>query len=259
MLEQGFDGFDFEESEEAYWYCQCDKCRATFWKGASTPEETLHNANTWLLKILYDEIRSLSPDCIIGLRAWRQPPLVRSDELIARMVASIPDDVVLFWAPGQYVPDAEFEKWVEAFGRERIWARDTEAVGFASCFGRLIRPFKWNGLRCEEEPITQYVEEDIRQHLGSVRMRVKGINGYQFEWYGFFMAFFAHAYYGWGGLREAEDFGFRAGTGWAGAGFPALGSVVTNAFPVASALNFPVIAASAIRAFLCINGSSSLI
>lgn len=206
VLEQGFDGFDFEESEEAYWYCQCDKCRDTFWKGASTPEETLHNANTWLLKILYEEIRRLSPDCVIGLRAWRQPPLARSDELIASMVASIPGDVVLFWAPGQYVDDREFEKWIGAFGRERIWGRDTEAIGFASCFGRLVRPFKWNGLRCDEEPITQYVEEDIRQHRGSARLGAKGINGYQFEWYGFFMAFFAHAYYGWGGDREPEDF-----------------------------------------------------
>ena len=37
-----------------------------------------------------------------------------------------------------------------------------------------------------------------------------GINGYQFEWYGFFMAFFAHAYYSWGGDREPEDFVLQA-------------------------------------------------
>ena len=53
IVEQGFDGIDFEESEEAYWYCGCEKCQKTFWNGAKTPEETLHAANTYLLKILY--------------------------------------------------------------------------------------------------------------------------------------------------------------------------------------------------------------
>lgn len=206
IIDQGFDGFDFEESEEAFWYCNCERCKETFWKGAATAEETLHAANTYLLKILYDEIRSVSPDCTIGIRAWRQPPLIRSDELIEQMVASIPEDIVLFWAPGQYVPEDEFEKWVKAFGKERIYARDTEAMGFAAGWGRLVRLFKWNGLRCEEESITQFIEEDIRQHRGSVQQRVKGINGYQFEWYGFFMAFFAHAYFGWGGSLDDEAF-----------------------------------------------------
>lgn len=206
IVEQGFDGIDFEESEEAFWYCECSKCRETFWKGANTPEETLHEANTWLLNLLYKELKSLKPDITIGIRAWRQPPLVRSEELIQEMADSIPEDVVLFWAPGQYVDDREFEKWLNIFGKDRIRGRDTEAIGFAAGLGRLIRPFRFNGLRCEEETITQYVEEDIRQHLGSVKMGAAGINGYQFEWYGFFMAFFAHAYYGWGGERDAEDF-----------------------------------------------------
>jgi hypothetical protein len=206
IIGESFDGVIFEESEEAFWYCECERCRATFWKGVSTPEETLHAANTMLLKILYEELKSLKPDIVIGIRAWRQPPLVRSDELIRSMVESIPEDVKLFWAPGQYVEDSEFDKWIAAFGKERIRARDTEAIGFAAGLGRLVRPFKFNGLRCEEEAITQYVEEDIRQHIGSAQRQVAGINGYQFEWYGFFMAFFAHAYYGWGGELSAEEF-----------------------------------------------------
>lgn len=206
VVEQGFDGVDFEESEEAFWYCNCDQCKQTFWKNAKTPEEALHHANTYLLEILYAELKRLKPDIVIGLRAWRQPPLVRDEKLIQSMVDSVPDDVVLFWAPGQYVDDAEFDKWIAAFGRNRIRARDTEAIGFAAGLGRLVRPFRFNGLRAEEESITQYVEEDIRQHRGSAERHVAGINGYQFEWYGFFMAFFAHAYYGWGGEKEPEEF-----------------------------------------------------
>ena len=206
VVDQGFDGIDFEESEEAYWYCNCEGCKAKFWKGNSTAEETLHAANTWLLDILYKELKRLKPDIVIGIRGWRQPPLVRSEQLLQSMKDSIPEDVVLFWAPGQYVADEEFDKWIRYFGKERIRARDTEAIGFAACFGRLIHPFRWNGLRAEEEPITQFIEEDIRQHRGSVKRQVAGINGYLFEWYGFFMAFFAHAWYGWGSDEEPESF-----------------------------------------------------
>lgn len=206
VIEQGFDGVDFEESEEAFWYCDCPRCKQTFWQDAATPEEALHHANTYLLGVLYEELKRLKPDVVVGLRAWRQPPLVRDEALLASMVASIPQDVVLFWAPGQYVADSEFDKWIAAFGRQRIRARDTEAMGFAAGLGRLVRPFRCNGLRTQEESITQFIEEDIRQHRGSAQRHVAGINGYQFEWYGFFMAFFAHAYYGWGGDLEPEAF-----------------------------------------------------
>lgn len=206
IVDQGFDGIDFEESEEAYWYCNCEACKNKFQKGDRTPEETLHAANTMLLQMLYDTLKALKPDIVIGIRAWRQPPLIRDEELIQKMVQSVPKDIVLFWAPGQYVEESEFEKWVAAFGPERIRARDTEAIGFAAGLGRLVRPFRFNGLRTQEEPITQYIEEDIRQHRGSAKMGVAGINGYLFEWYGFFMAFFAHACYGWGDDKEPEDF-----------------------------------------------------
>ncbi len=228
VVEQGFDGIDFEESEEAFWYCNCPGCREHFWKRAKTPEEALHHANTYLLDILYRELKRLKPDIVIGLRAWRQPPLVRDEALLQSMVNSIPEDVVLFWAPGQYVEDSEFDKWIAAFGAHRIRARDTEAIGFAAGLGRLIRPFRFNGLRAEEESITQYVEEDIRQHRGSAARRVAGINGYQFEWYGFFMAFFAHAYYGWGGDLEPEEFYHYALRTVFGDLEPAIYDVMTN-------------------------------
>lgn len=206
IVSLGFDGIDFEESEEAWWFCSCDRCKERYLSAASSPAEAKHMANYELLKILYDVIREKNPACIVGLRAWREPPLEKDQEYIKKMVLSIPDDVVLFWAPGLYCPEGEFEKWAEAFGKDRIWARDTESNAVSSCFGRLIRIFRSNGLRCEEETNHQYIEEDIRQHIGSVKLGVKGINGYMFEWYGFFMHLFAHANYGWGSLMEPDDF-----------------------------------------------------
>ena len=206
IVQLGFDGIDFEESEEAFWYCDCEKCRKNYLNKANTPEEAKNIANSQLLHTLYGVIREENPNCKIGIRAWRQPPLEKPPDVIKKMVSSVPGDVGLFWAPGLYVPDSEFEKWTEAFGKDRIWARDTESNAVSSCFGRLIRIFRSNGLRCEEETNDQFLDEDIRQHIGSAKLGVKGTNGYMFEWYGFFLHLFAHAYYSWGGYREAEDF-----------------------------------------------------
>jgi hypothetical protein len=206
IVQLGYDGIDFEESEEAFWYCDCSKCQDNFLKTTNTPEEAKHIANSKLLHTLYDVIRVENPDCKIGIRAWRQPPLEKPADTMKKMVMSIPADVGLFWAPGLYVPDSEFEKWAEAFGKERIWGKDTESNAVSSCFGRLIRIFRSNGLRCEEEANDQFIEEDIRQHIGSAQLGVKGTNGYMFEWYGFFIHLFAHAHYSWGAVMEAEEF-----------------------------------------------------
>ena len=206
IVQLGFDGIDFEESEEAFWYCDCDRCKENYLKGANSLEEAKHKANNQLLMTLYGVIRDENPNCKIGLRAWRQPPLEKPAELMQEMVLSVPDDILLFWAPGLYVPEKEFEKWTEAFGKERIWARDTESNAVSSCFGRLIRICRRNGLRCDEESNDQFLEEDIRQHAGSAKLGVKGINGYMFEWYGFFIHLFAHAFYGWGSYLEPDEF-----------------------------------------------------
>jgi hypothetical protein len=206
IVQLGYDGIDFEESEEAFWYCDCEKCKENYLKNVNTPEEAKNVANSRLLHTLYEVIREENPNCKIGIRAWRQPPLEKPPDVIKEMVSSVPGDVGLFWTPGLYVPDSEFEKWTEAFGKDRIWARDTESNAVSSCFGRLIRIFRSNGLRCEEETNDQFLEEDIRQHIGSAKLGVKGTNGYMFEWYGFFMHLFAHAYYSWGANREAEKF-----------------------------------------------------
>ena len=53
---------------------------------------------------------------------------------------------------------------------------DTESNSITSTMGRLYRTFKSNLLRYEDEPNEQVIETDIRQHLGSVKEGVHGIN-----------------------------------------------------------------------------------
>jgi hypothetical protein len=206
ITELGIDGIVFEESEEAYWFCNCEKCKERFLNTSSSPTEAKHNANYWLLDILYKEIKDVNPNCNIGLRAWREPPLEKDIGYLKKCKESIPEDVCLYWAPGLYVNEKEFEKWVSIFGKERIYARDTEANAVYSCTGRLIRIFRNNILRPDDETNHQHIENDIRQHKGSARLKVKGINGYLFEFYGFFMYFFVHANYGWDSKLEKDEF-----------------------------------------------------
>jgi hypothetical protein len=206
IAELGFDGFTLEESEEGFWYCECDECKRRWHDTTSTPGEAKHKANFWLLNQIYKTVREVNPNAVIGIRAFRQPPLEKDPAFLQECVESMPRDIMLFWAPGLYVPETEFEKWCTAFGPERIWARDTESNAITSTMGRLYRTFKSNVIRPDDEPNQQYLEEDIRQHRGSVRMGVHGINGFVFEWYGLFMHLFAHGNYGWGSQMDEEEF-----------------------------------------------------
>lgn len=206
----GFDGYTLEESEEGFWFCECDECRKRWHAVADTPGEAKHHANMWLLRKIYDEVRKINPQAVIGIRAFRQPPLEKDPKFLKECVDSMPKDIMLFWAPGLYVPETEFEKWCDAFGKERIWARDTESNSITSTMGRLYRTFKSNVIRYEDETNEQVIETDIRQHKGSVKMGVHGINGFMFEWYGLFMHLFAHGNYGWGSDMDEEEFYHRA-------------------------------------------------
>ncbi len=206
----GFDGYTLEESEEGFWFCECDECRKRWHAVANTPGEAKHHANMWLLRKIYDEVRKINPQAVIGIRAFRQPPLEKDPKFLKECVDSMPKDIMLFWAPGLYVPETEFEKWCDAFGKERIWARDTESNSITSTMGRLYRTFKSNVIRYEDETNEQVIETDIRQHKGSVKMGVHGINGFMFEWYGLFMHLFAHGNYGWGSDMDEEEFYHRA-------------------------------------------------
>lgn len=205
VVELGFDGIDFEESEEAYWFCNCSQCTERYLKD-NTPADAKHKANFFLLNRLYKVIKKANPDCVVGLRAWREPPLEKDVEFLKYCSDSIPDDVVLFWAPGLYVNEDEFPKWIDVFGKHRIYARDTEANAVASTMGRLMRIFKSNVIRADEETNHQYIEKDIEMHKDSVKFGVKGINGYMFEWYGYFLNLFVHGNYGWGSVMEDEEF-----------------------------------------------------
>lgn len=206
----GFDGYTLEESEEGFWFCECEECKKRWHAISKTPGEAKHKANMWLLRQIYDAVREINPEAVIGIRAFRQPPLEKDPAFLKECVESMPEDIMLFWAPGLYVPETEFPKWCEAFGKDRIWARDTESNSITSTMGRLYRTFKSNMIRYEDETNEQVIETDIRQHRGSVAMGVHGINGFMFEWYGLFMHLFAHGNYGWGSDMDEEEFYHKA-------------------------------------------------
>lgn len=206
----GFDGYTLEESEEGFWFCECERCTAR-WRGEGvTPGEAKHRANIELLGRIRDAAREVNPEVVIGIRAFRQPPLVKDEAWLRETAASLPSDVVLFWAPALYVPETEFPKWVEAFGKERIWGRDSESNSITSTMGRLYRTFESNLVRYEDEANTQTIERDIEQHIGSVEAGVHGINGYVFEWHGLFLHQWAHGNYGWGSTLPQAEFFDRA-------------------------------------------------
>lgn len=206
----GFDGYTLEESEEGFWFCECEECKKRWHSISATPVEAKHKANMWLLKKIYDAVREINQDAVIGIRAFRQPPLEKEPAFLQECIDHMPKDIMLFWAPGLYVPETEFSKWCEAFGKDRIWGRDTEANSITSTMGRLYRTFKSNMIRYEDEANVQVIETDIMQHKGSVRMGVHGINGFMFEWYGLFLHLFVHGNYGWGSQLEEEEFYRRA-------------------------------------------------
>ncbi len=206
IAQLGFDGFTLEESEEGFWFCECKKCKQRWHAISESAGEAKHRANMWLLREIYDVVSGVNPNCVIGIRAFRQPPLEKDPEFLRACVQGMPDDVVLFWAPGLYVPETEFPKWVAAFGKERIWGRDTESNSITSTMGRLYRIFESNVLRYSDESNVQVIERDIEMHITSAEKGVRGINGFMFEWYGYFMHLWAHGNYAWGSKMERERF-----------------------------------------------------
>ncbi len=206
----GFDGFSLEESEEGFWFCECEACKKQWSERATAPIEAKHEANIWLLNQIWETVKKVNPETVLGIRAFRQPPLEKNPAFLAECVRTMPEGINLFWAPGLYVPETEFPKWVEAFGKEHIWGRDTESNSITSTMGRLYRTFASNMIRYEDESNEQVIETDIAQHMGSIEMGVHGINGFMFEWYGLFLHEFAHGNYGWGSRMDPEEFYRRA-------------------------------------------------
>ena len=100
----GFDGFTLEESEEGFWFCNCKKCTERWGATSASPVEAKHKANMWLLSLIYKEIRKVNPSAVIGIRAFRQPPLEKDPVFLKECEKSMPNDIKLFWAPALYVP-----------------------------------------------------------------------------------------------------------------------------------------------------------
>ena len=206
----GFDGYTLEESEEGFWFCECEDCKKRWHAVSKTPGEAKHKANMWLLNDIWNAVKAINPDIVIGIRAFRQPPLEKDPAFLRECVQTMPKGIKLFWAPGLYVPEGEFDKWCDAFGKDNVWGRDSEANSITSTMGRLYRTFQSNMLRYEDEANEQTIETDIRQHRGSVARGVHGINGFMFEWYGLPMHLFAHGNFGWGSQMSNEEFYARA-------------------------------------------------
>lgn len=206
IAEIGFNGIIFEESEESQWYCSCPNCKEKYLDVSLSPADAKHKANYELLKELYKVIRAVNPNCEIGLRAWREEPVEKEVSYLKQAKDSIPNDVYLYWAPGPYNPESEFEKWVNIFGSERICARDQESNAYSACFGRLFYMFKDNVFRPDKEHLYWSLDNDIDQYLGSVRNKCRGINGYVFEYYQYFLHLFAASQYGWNAELSKEEF-----------------------------------------------------
>ncbi|MGD1831754.1 MAG: glycoside hydrolase family 20 zincin-like fold domain-containing protein [Sphaerochaetaceae bacterium] len=205
----GVDGFTLEESEEGFWFCECEACKERWHKHSTSPGDAKHKANMWLLNKIYKAIREINNDAVIGIRAFRQPPLEKDVDFLKEYIREVPSDINLFWAPALYVPETEFDKWISVFGEDRIWGRDSESNSITSTMGRLYRIFESNVIRYEDEANVQVIERDIEQHISSVQKGVHGINGFMFEIYGYFMHQWAHANYGWGSTMDKEEF-FRS-------------------------------------------------
>ena len=74
----GFDGYTLEESEEGFWFCECDDCKKRWHAISNSPGEAKHKANMWLLKKIYDEVRNINKDAVIGIRHLDSLRLKRS-------------------------------------------------------------------------------------------------------------------------------------------------------------------------------------
>ncbi|WP_010273395.1 glycoside hydrolase family 20 zincin-like fold domain-containing protein [Paenibacillus senegalensis] len=200
--ELGFNGLVFEESEEVQWFCQCEDCQRAY--GHLPPNEAKHQVSVDLLK---EYIKVLNPDTLIGVRWLREPPIVKEVSRLTYWAEQLPERVQLFWTPGLEDDDREFIKWVNIFGRERIYSRNCEGSGFAASLGRI--PYLLPDTFPEElrNYAFQHLRNDIAQFQGAANAGCKGINGYGFEWYGHELYFAATAQYGWNShALDQEEF-----------------------------------------------------
>jgi hypothetical protein len=190
--ELGFNGLVFEESEEVQWFCQCDECQRKY--GHLSPNDAKHTISIDLLK---EYESALNPDTLIGVRWLREPPIVKDQAYLKDWENKLPKRFKLFWAPGLEDDDREFMKWVDVFGKDRIWSRNCEGSGFAASLGRIPYIIPDTFPDTLKNYAFQHLWNDISQFQGSVNLDCTGINGYGFEWYGHEHFFMATAQFGW--------------------------------------------------------------
>jgi len=198
--ELGFNGLVFEESEEVHWFCQCDACRSGY--GHLPPNEAKHTVS---LELLGEYMKVLKPDTLIGLRWLREPPIVKDRATLQAWASKLPERVKLFWAPGLEDDDREFLKWVDLFGKDRIWSRNCEGSGFAASLGRIPYLIPDTFPDTLKNYAFQHLWNDISQFQGAANTGCAAINGYGFEWYGHEHYFMATAQYGWDCWRFTHD------------------------------------------------------
>jgi len=190
--ELGFNGLVFEESEEVQWFCQCGECRRKY--GHLPPNDAKHSVT---VEMLEEYLKVLKPETIVGVRWLREPPIVKDRDYLQMWKDRLPERVVLFWAPGLEDDDREFLKWIDIFGRDRIWSRNCEGSGFAASLGRIPYLIPDTFPDRLKNYAFQHLWNDILQFQGAVNTKVHAINGYGFEWYGHELYFMATAQYGW--------------------------------------------------------------
>lgn len=198
--EIGFNGLVFEESEEVQWFCQCAECQRKY--GHLPANDAKHSVTVELLEAY---IAVLKPETLVGVRWLREPPIVKDRDYLEAWKRRLPDRVVLFWAPGLEDDDREFLKWVDVFGRDRIWSRNCEGSGFAASLGRIPYLIPDTFPESLRNYAFQHLWNDILQFQGAVNTQCAAINGYGFEWYGHELYFMATAQYGWDCWRMDKD------------------------------------------------------
>lgn len=142
-----------------------------------------HIANYRLLNQWCAEIRRVRPKATIVLRAWREPPLTKSQAYIEEARASIPEDVQIIFGTGVFDARSEYLKWKHVFGGNRIVGRQSEGEPFGASLGRLIYILPESLGPDLQDLIRMHFHRDVRLWQEAALERDEGAIGFTSEWY----------------------------------------------------------------------------